>query len=115
MGWFNTLWQGDANAMTLRCFDHAASPPLVLNLTGPERLNVRETCEKLGKLLDRQPVFVGTEAPTALLSDAQRAFSLFGQPRVNAEQLLAWVAAWLRQGGQTLNKPTHFEARDGRF
>ena len=29
--------------------------------------------------------------------------------------LIAWVAAWLRQGGLTLNRPTHFEARDGRF
>jgi nucleoside-diphosphate-sugar epimerase len=115
MGWFNTLWQGDANAMTLRCFDHVASPPLPLNLTGPEVLNVRETCDKLGKLLGRQPVFVGTEAPSALLSNAGRAFSLFGQPRVNADQLLGWVAAWLLQGGPTLNKPTHFEARDGRF
>jgi nucleoside-diphosphate-sugar epimerase len=115
MGWFNTLWQGDANAMTLRCFDHVASPPLALNLTGPEVLNVRETSEKLGRLLGRQPVFVGTEAPTALLSNARRAFSLFGQPRVNADQLLAWIAAWLLHGGPTLNKPTHFEARDGRF
>ena len=114
-GWFNTLWQGDANAMTLRCFDHVASPPLALNLTGPERLSVRETCEKLGKLLGRQPVFAGTEAPTALLSNAGRAFSLFGQPRVSADQLLAWVAAWLLHGGPTLNKPTRFEARDGRF
>ena len=115
MGWFNTLWQGDANAMALRCFDHVAAPPLALNLTGPEVLSVRETCEKLGKLLGRQPVFAGTEAPTALLSNARRAFSLFGQPRVNADQLLAWVAAWLLHGGPTLNKPTHFEARDGRF
>ena len=115
MGWFNTLWQGDANAMTLRCFDHVASPPLVLNLTGPEVLSVRETCEKLGRLLDRKPVFVGAEAPTALLSNAGRAFVLFGQPRVGADQLLAWVAAWLLQGGPTLNKPTQFEARDGRF
>ena len=32
-----------------------------------------------------------------------------------ADQLLAWVAAWLLHGGPTLNKPTHFEARDGRF
>jgi nucleoside-diphosphate-sugar epimerase len=115
MGWFNTLWQGDANAMTLRCFDHVASPPLVLNLTGPEVLSVRETCEKLGRLLDRKPVFVGAEAPTALLSNAGRAFVLFDQPRVGADQLLAWVAAWLLQGGPTLNKPTQFEARDGRF
>jgi nucleoside-diphosphate-sugar epimerase len=115
MNWFNTLWQADANAMTLRCFDHAASPPLALNLTGRELLEVRETCERLGKLLGRQPVFAGTESPMALLSNARRAFGLFGPPRVNADQLLAWVAAWLRQGGATLNKPTHFEARDGKF
>ena len=115
MGWFNTLWQGDANAMTLRCFDHVASPPLALNFTGPEVLNVREICEKLGKLLGRRPVFAGTESATALLSNARRAFSMFGQPQVNADQLLAWVAAWLRHGGPTLNKPTHFETRDGRF
>jgi nucleoside-diphosphate-sugar epimerase len=115
MAWFNTIWQGDANAMTLSCLGHVASPPLVLNLTGPERLNVRETCETFGKLLGRQPVFVGTEASTALLSDARRAFALFGPPRVSAEQLLEMVADWLRQGGPTLNKPTHFEARDGRF
>jgi nucleoside-diphosphate-sugar epimerase len=115
MGWFNTLWQGDANAMTLRCFAHVASPPVTINLTGPECLNVRETCERLGQMLGRKPVFTGKEAPTALLSNAQRALSLFGQPRVSADQLLAWVAAWLRQAGPTLNKPTHFEARDGKF
>ena len=115
MGWFNTLWQGDANAMTLRCFAHVASPPLTLNLTGPECLNVRKTCQRLGQLLGREPVFMGKEAPTALLSNAGQAFSLFGQPRVSADQLVAWVAAWLRQAGPTLDKPTHFEARDGRF
>jgi nucleoside-diphosphate-sugar epimerase len=115
MGWFNTLWQGDANAMTLRCFDHAASPPLVLNLTGPECLSVREACEGLGQLLGRRPVFAGTEAPTALLSNTRRALGLFGPPRVGADKLLAWVAAWLQHGSPTLNKPTHFEARDGRF
>ena len=115
MSWFNTLWQGDANAMTLRCFEQVTSPPLVLNLTGPELLNVRETCEQLGRHLGRAPVFVGAESPTALLSNARQTFSLFGPPRVSAGQLIAWVAAWLLQGGQTLNKPTHFEARDGRF
>ena len=115
MGWFNTLWQGDANAMTLRCFAHAASPPLTLNLTGPECLNVRKTCQRLGQLLGREPVFMGKEAPTALLSNAGQALSLFGQPRVSADRLVAWVAAWLRQAGPTLDKPTHFEARDGRF
>ena len=115
MGWFNTIWQGDANAMTLQCFDRAASPPVVLNLTGPEVLNVRQTCEKFGELLGRKPVFVGTESSTALLSNASRAFESFGKPRVSADQLIHWVAAWLRAGGPTLNKPTHFDARDGKF
>jgi hypothetical protein len=76
---------------------------------------VRETCERLGKLLNRQPIFTGTESQTALLSNAGQVLSLFGQPRVSADRLLAWVAAWLRQGGPTLDKPTHFEARDGRY
>jgi nucleoside-diphosphate-sugar epimerase len=115
MGWFNTIWQGDANAMTLRCFAHTSSPPLVLNLTGPEVLNVRETCERLGKLLGREPVFKGAEGTTALLSNPGRALDLFGMPRVSADQLIARVADWVRQGKPTLNKPTHFESRDGKF
>jgi nucleoside-diphosphate-sugar epimerase len=115
MGWFNTIWQGDANAMTLRCLEHVASPPLVLNLTGPELLNVRECCEKLGRLMGCKPTFVGAESPTALLSNARHALGKVGPTRIPADQLIEWVAAWVRQGGQTLNKPTHFEARDGRF
>ena len=36
-------------------------------------------------------------------------------PRVNAEQMIAWIADWLARGGETLGKPTHFEVRDGKF
>jgi nucleoside-diphosphate-sugar epimerase len=115
MSWFNTLWQGDANAMTLCCFEQATSPPKVLNLTGPERLNVREVCEHLGRLLGRTPRFTGTESRAALLSNARQAFELFGKPRVSSEQLLGRVAAWVGSGGPTLNKPTHFESREGSF
>jgi D-arabinose 1-dehydrogenase-like Zn-dependent alcohol dehydrogenase len=38
-----------------------------------------------------------------------------GAPAVDTETAIAWVAAWLQAGGATLAKPTHFEARDGRF
>jgi len=115
MSWFNTIWQADTNAMTLRCFEHAASPPLVLNLTGPELLNVRDTCTRFGRLFGREAAFTGTESATALLSNAHRAFNLFGTPRISADQLIAWVAGWLQNGGPTLDRPTHFEKRDGRF
>src|SRR5690606_433835 len=39
MGHFNVIWQGDANAQALQSLEHAASPPLVLNITGPEQLS----------------------------------------------------------------------------
>jgi hypothetical protein len=31
------------------------------------------------------------------------------------EQMIGMVADWIRTGKPTLNKPTHFEVRDGRF
>src|SRR5262249_15377620 len=49
MGHFNTIWQGDANACTLRAFDHVGIPPSIINVTGPELLSVRTVCEQIGK------------------------------------------------------------------
>jgi nucleoside-diphosphate-sugar epimerase len=115
MGYFNTIWQGDANAMALRAFDHAAAPPWIVNVTGPERLSVRAVVERLGQLLGRPAHFTGSEAETALLSDARRGLELLGPARVDAERLTEWVASWVARGGRSLGKPTHFESRDGRF
>ncbi|MFO0843288.1 MAG: hypothetical protein U0797_12975 [Gemmataceae bacterium] len=115
MGHFNTIWQGDANAMALRAFDHVASPPWVVNVTGPERLSVREVSELLGRLLGREVCFTGAEADTALLSDARPGLERLGPPRVSADRLIGWVADWVRRGGRSLGKPTHFESRDGKF
>jgi hypothetical protein len=50
-----------------------------------------------------------------LLSDATLCRSLFGPPRIGAGDLIDLTARWLMGGGLTLDKPTHFEARDGRF
>jgi nucleoside-diphosphate-sugar epimerase len=115
MGYLNTIWQGDANAMTLRAFDHAASPPWVVNVTGPELLSVRTVSEQFGRLMNRPVFFTGTESDTALLSDPRRGLDRLGPPRVGAEKLIEWVADWVMRGGRHLDKPTHFESRDGRF
>jgi len=115
MGHFNTIWLADANAMALHALGHVSCPPLVLNVTGPELLSVREVCEQFGRLMGKAARFEGTESPTALLSNAQRAFSLFGRPRVSAEQLIRWTADWVTRGQPTLHKPTHFESRSGKF
>lgn len=115
MGHVNVIWQADANAMALCALEHAASPPAVLNLAGPELLNVRRLAEELGRLLDRPVRFTGQEAGDAFLSNAQRSHRLFGYPRINVKQMLHWTADWVRRGGTSLGKPTHFETRDGKF
>ena len=115
MGHFNAIWQADANAMALSCFQHVSSPPFTVNVTGPEVLSVRRVCEELGRLMDREPAFSGTESPSALLSRADRAFGLFGRPRIDADRMVRLVADWMMRGGERLGKPTHFEARDGRY
>ena len=115
MGRVNVIWQGDANAAALRCFGLAKSPPEILNVTGPETLAVRDLASRFGELLGRAPLFEGREEPRALLSNASKMTSLFGPPEVSVDQVVAWVAAWVKKGGRTLGKPSHFETRDGRF
>ncbi|MCA9152019.1 MAG: NAD(P)-dependent oxidoreductase [Planctomycetales bacterium] len=115
MGYFNTIWQGDVNVMTLQSLALAAAPPTIVNLTGDETLSVREVCESFAQHLGKTPKFTGSEATTALLSNSARRQELLGPTTMTTANLIASVAAWLRQGGRLLNKPTHFEARDGKF
>ncbi len=115
MGHVNILWQGDANAISLRAFDVVATPPAIVNLTGPEVLSVRELARQLGELMGKSPKFVGRESETALLSNARPALERFGPPRISADQLLRWVADWVMRNAPTLGKPTHFESREGKF
>jgi nucleoside-diphosphate-sugar epimerase len=116
MGFVNVIWQGDANAAILQSFDLCASPPAILNVSGPETASVRWLATRLAEFLSApSPTFVGTEADTALLSNCSRQHALYGYPSVPLGQLLEWTASWLRQGGRTLDKPTGFQARDGQF
>jgi nucleoside-diphosphate-sugar epimerase len=115
MGHVNVIWQGDANGVALRSFRLCAVPPAVLNVTGPETLTVRWIAGRFGELFGVEPHLEGTEANSALLNDAHRCSELFGPPEVSVEQTIEWTAEWIRAGGPSLNKPTHFEARDGRF
>ena len=115
MGNVNVIWQGDANAVALRAFTHCQSPPLILNVTGPETVSVRYIASCFGTLFKKSPRFEGEEAATALLSNASRCHQLFGYPRVSLGQMIEWVAEWVQINGTTLRKPTQFEVRDGKF
>lgn len=115
VGFFNAIWQGDANSYALRTLELASSPPVILNVTGPERIAVRETALWFGTVFGRRPRFANSEGPVALLSDSSRCRARLGEPSVPLSVLQHWVAHWIQAGGHSLNKPTHFEVTDGRF
>jgi nucleoside-diphosphate-sugar epimerase len=115
MGHLNAIWQADASAMALASFAHVSSPPRVLNVAGPELLSVRRVAGQFGLLFGKPVTVQGTEGADALLSNGQLGHRLFGYPRVGAGQMIHWIADWVRRGGETLGKPTHFEVRDGKF
>jgi nucleoside-diphosphate-sugar epimerase len=112
----NVIWQGDANSWCLRSFAHCQSPPFILNITGPETLSARDVAGEFGRHFGIEAVLLPcANNSTSLLSDAGKANSIFGTPSVTPAEMIAWIADWILQGGATLNKPTHFETRDGKF
>jgi nucleoside-diphosphate-sugar epimerase len=115
MGYFNAIWQGDSNAMTLRAIEHAAVPPRAINLAGPDELHVRHVAEEFGRLFGKPVRITGCEAPDALLSNGKLGYELLGRPTVTPDQMMRWIADWLTRGGATHGKPTKFQARDGKF
>jgi len=114
-GHCNVIWQADANDVALRSLAWADTPPFVLNLSGPEVASVRRIAERLGASLGRTPVFEGAENRTAWLVDTSRQQRLFGYPQVPLARLVDWTADWVKRGGASLGKPTHFEVRDGAY
>ena len=114
MGAVNVIWQRDANAIALMAFGHLAVPPFVVNVTGP-KVSVREIAERFGRRWGVAPRFTGTEAPTALLSNAGLANQLFGPPPTSLDVMVDLVASWIEAGGGSLGKPTHFAERAGYF
>jgi nucleoside-diphosphate-sugar epimerase len=115
MGHVNVIWQGDANAVALRCLARVTTPASPINVTGPQTLSVRWLAEELGRRLDRAPCFTGAEAATGWLNDASQMAAALGPPRIPIERMLDWTADWLSRGLASHGKPTHYEVRDGRY
>lgn len=115
MGHANVIWQGDANTVALRCLAHATTPTTPINVTGPETFEVAAVAADFGKLLGRTPKFMGKPAPTGWINNAARMVQEFGPPSVPLPKMIEWTADWLGRDMATLNKPTHYEVRDGKY
>ena len=114
-GSVNLVWQGDANNYIIAALKLAASPPVILNVTGPEAIAIRDLATRIGKVLGKQPTFVSQEARTALLSNASRCIDNFGSPATSLDEMIEQIARWVKTGKEVLNKPTKYDVRDGKF
>lgn len=115
MGYFNWIWQGDANAMILRSLALVRTPPVSYNLTHPQIQSVRTIAVKFGELLGKPVCLTGSEADTALLGNPAQLCAQLGEPTMPIDVVIRWIADWMLRKGRLLEKPTHFEVRDGRY
>jgi nucleoside-diphosphate-sugar epimerase len=115
MGFANMIWQGDANDMILRSLGVCEFPAKILNVTGPETVSIRWVVKRFGELMNKKVEIVGLESETALLGNASLCHRLFGYPKVTLDQMIVWIADWVQNERESLNKPTHFEVRDGKY
>ncbi|MBQ8140974.1 MAG: NAD(P)-dependent oxidoreductase [Clostridia bacterium] len=112
---FNYIWQGSANEYALRSILLADSPVVKMNISGPEVVSVKYVAEKLGCALGIEPIFEGEPENDAYLVNTMECIKAFGYPSISAGELIDMQADWLKNGGKTLGKPTHFEARNGKY
>ena len=115
MGHVNLIWQGDACSQALRCLAHCSTPPMPINVSGPEILSVRWLAHEFGKRLGKEPKIEGEEADRSWLTNTARATQLFGYPTVPVLAMVDWVADWISAGRRSLGKPTKFEVRSGSY
>lgn len=112
---FNCIWQGDANEYALRSLLLVDNPPKRLNVSGPETIGVKSTALKLAKLLNKEVTFVGEPCNNAYLENTGECHKLMGYPNTSIDTMIEYQAQWILDGGEYINKPTHFEERRGSY
>lgn len=115
VGFFNCIWQGDANSNALRSLELCESPCAVLNVTGPETASVASAAKKMGEIMGKEVSFKGEPGEIGYLNNSAKMCRLFGYPTVSLEQMIIWQAKWMADGNISIGKPTHFEVNNGKF
>jgi nucleoside-diphosphate-sugar epimerase len=111
----NVLWQGDANSYAIRSLELCDSPARILNVTGPETVDVLSAAAFFARRFKREFRSKSHSRGVALLSNSKACCAALGYPAVTAGELMEAVAGWIESGGASLNKATKFQVTDGRF
>jgi nucleoside-diphosphate-sugar epimerase len=111
----NCIWQGDAIAHILRSLCHGTVPARAINIGAPRTTNIRAAALRFGEIFGKEPIFTGTEQPTAWHNDCSEAQGLFGDPVIDLDTMIRWNADWLEREMPLHHKPTHYEERGGQF
>jgi hypothetical protein len=111
-GYFNCIWQGDANEIILRSL---GIEPAAWNLTAPGVIRVRDVATRFSELLAKKARFTNQESDNGLLNNPEKLCRRLGPPPTSLDTMLGWIADWVRRDGRYLGKPTHYEVRDGSY
>jgi hypothetical protein len=65
--------------------------------------------------MGKEVKFSGEENGRGYLNNARKANALFGNPTVPLGRVIEWVAQWVKAGGPSLGKATHFETQNGKY
>lgn len=114
-GVFNCIWQGEVCEYAIRSLLLTSVPPEKLNVSSPESFSIRWAAMELGRRLGREPVFTGQEGDASLFLNCQKMVRLLGRPQLGVLEMMDMVVDWIKNGGETIDAPTHFETTNGIF
>lgn len=114
-GYANVIWQGDANSRILRCLRHCTTPTTPLNISGPDKIRIRDVAEAFGARMGKSVRIQGKESGQCWLTNSDAASDLLGPPLTALDTMIEWVADWVSRDMPSLEKPTAYDSRDGSF
>lgn len=83
----NVIWQEDLVNYTIRSVTHCSTEPPVINLCGPEKVNLAQLAQYLGEQLKCEPNLAAPPLEAlSLLGRCDKMQQFFGAPRVSLEE-----------------------------
>ena len=114
-GHVNVIWQGDANAQILRALRYCTVADVAAQCQRPRDHQRARRGGGVRAALQQAAGIHRRGSTVGWLANTGEAARLFGYPVVPLNRMIEWVTDWIARDLPTLNKPTQYESRSGRF